>query len=175
MVYIPVFACEFNGLLFLINMKNTTLLARRFREVMLDGTWVANTNYKDQLDGSGWEMVTRKFASLNTIADLAQHIHYYINGVNNALKNGKLEISDKYSFDFPVIQSQNDWEAFLAKLWKDTEEFASLIEQLSDQTLEASFIDEKYGTYQRNIDGMMEHCYYHLGQIVLIKKLLKQD
>jgi hypothetical protein len=27
--------------------------------------------------------------------------------------------------------------------------------------------------YYINIDAMIEHCYYHLGQIVLIKKLLK--
>ena len=35
------------------------------------------------------------------------------------------------------------------------------------------FVDEKYGTYLRNIDGMIEHAYYHLGQVVLIKKLLE--
>jgi len=35
------------------------------------------------------------------------------------------------------------------------------------------FTDEKYGTYQRNLIGILEHSYYHLGQIVLIKKLLK--
>lgn len=28
------------------------------------------------------------------------------------------------------------------------------------------------GTFLRNMDAMIEHAYYHLGQIVLIKKLL---
>ncbi len=28
------------------------------------------------------------------------------------------------------------------------------------------------GDYLRNIDGMIEHSYYHLGQIVLIEKLI---
>jgi hypothetical protein len=37
------------------------------------------------------------------------------------------------------------------------------------------FVDEKYGTYQRNIGGMIEHSYYHLGQIVLLKKILIKD
>jgi hypothetical protein len=43
---------------------------------------------------------------------------------------------------------------------------------MQDEKLKDVFVEEKYGTYQRNIDGMIEHSYYHLGQIVLIKKLL---
>ena len=50
-----------------------------------------------------------------------------------------------------------------------------MIEQLADEKLDSSFVDEKYGTYQRNIEGMIEHSYYHLGQIVLIKKVLMND
>ena len=40
--------------------------------------------------------------------------------------------------------------------------------------LKENFVDEKYGSYLRNIDGMIEHCYYHLGQIVLIKKIITE-
>ena len=155
-------------------MKRTSAIANRFREVILNGTWVANTNYRQQLTGLNWEMATTKFDSLNTIAVLAQHIHYYISGVKKVFKGGTLDIKDKYSFDFSPIQSQNAWEEFLAKFWKDAEEFASLIEQMPEEKLKEVFVDEKYGTYQRNIDGVIEHSYYHLGQIVLLKKLLSR-
>ena len=150
-------------------------IARRFREVILNGTWIANTNFKDQLIDLNWEIATAKFNSLNTIALLAQHIHYYINGIKNVFKGGSLDIKDKYSFDFLPIQSQNEWETFLTKLWTDAEEFASLIEQMPEGKLKDVFVDEKYGTYQRNIDAMIEHSYYHLGQIVLLKKILLND
>ena len=85
---------------------------------------------------------------------------------------GDLEIRDKYSFDFPVITSKKEWKDFLAKFWKDSESLAKLIEQLPDKKLNQSFVDDKYGTYQRNIEGILEHSYYHLGQIVLIKKII---
>lgn len=152
--------------------KSTYQIANRFREIILNGTWVANTNYKDQLATLPWETATSKFKSLNTIAVLAQHIHYYINGITQVFKGGTLDIKDKYSFDFPPITSQNDWASFLSKFWKDAEEFASLIEQMPEEKLHEVFVDEKYGTYQRNIDAMIEHAYYHLGQIVLLKKIL---
>lgn len=153
-------------------MKSTYVMAKRFREVILSGTWVANTNYKHQLTGLNWETATAKFESLNTIALLTQHIHYYINGIMNVFKGGNLEIKDKYSFDFKPILSQSEWENFLTIFWDDAEEFASLIEQMPEERLKEMFVDEKYGTYERNIDGMIEHSYYHLGQIVLIKKML---
>lgn len=153
-------------------MKTTFEIAKRFREVILNGTWVANTNYKHQLTGLDWKIATAKFQSLNTIAILAQHIHYYINGVKNVFKGGSLDIKDKYSFDFPPMHSQDDWENFLTRFWNDAEEFASLIEQMPEEKLNEKFVDEKYGTYQRNIDGMIEHSYYHLGQIVLLKKMV---
>ena len=153
-------------------MKTTTQIANRFREVILNGTWIAKTNFKDQLSGLNWEIATTPFKSLNTIATLAQHIHYYVNGINKVFKGGTLDIKDKYSFDFAPIKSQREWESFLDKFWKDSEEFASLIEEMPEEKLKQVFINEKYGTYQRNIDAIIEHSYYHLGQIGLIKKII---
>jgi hypothetical protein len=153
-------------------MKSTTEIASRFREVILNGTWIANTNYKDQLQNLDWKIAVTPIQNLNTIALLAQHIHYYIDGINNVFKGGTLDIKDKFSFDFSPINSQQEWENFLIKFWNDTEEFAFLVEQITDEKLDENFVDIKYGSYRRNIEAMIEHSYYHLGQIVLIKKLL---
>ncbi|WP_415061030.1 DUF1572 domain-containing protein [Flavobacterium sp.] len=153
-------------------MSTSIALATRFREVILNGTWIANTNFKAQLDNTNWEMVTQKVSNLNTIALLAQHIHYYINGINQVFAGGTLDIKDKYSFDFPPITTQEQCEAFLQRFWKDAETFAQYVEQLTDEQLNADFTNPNYGSYYRNIDGMIEHSYYHLGQISLIKKMI---
>ncbi|MEI9944930.1 MAG: DUF1572 domain-containing protein [Chitinophagaceae bacterium] len=153
-------------------MKPTIQIANRFREVVLNGKWIANTNLKDQLTGLSWEQATKKIGSLNTLAVLTFHIHYYLVGIVDVLEGRPLIIRDKYSFDAPPVQSQEDWEKLLRKLWIDAEKFAMLVEQMPEEKLNEVFSDEKYGTYQRNIDGMIEHCYYHLGQIVLIRKML---
>ncbi|CAA9200041.1 hypothetical protein FLA105534_02937 [Flavobacterium bizetiae] len=153
-------------------MKKTSEIANRFKETILNGTWIANTNYKDQLENLDWKIATTQVKNLNTISLLAQHIHYYINGINNVFKGGTLDIKDKFSFDFPPINSQQEWQDFLSKFWNTTEEFASFVAQMPDENLDEVFVDAKYGTYQRNIDAMIEHSYYHLGQIVLIKKII---
>jgi hypothetical protein len=91
------------------------------------------------------------------------------------LQGESLNASDKYSFDLPPIQSFEDWEKLLNKTWSDAANFANLVEQLPDDKLWETFVNEKYGNYYRNIHGVIEHCHYHLGQMVLIKKLLLQE
>ena len=149
-------------------------IAKQIREVLLDGTWVA-TNYKAQLSDVGWEQATAKVENLNTIVALAFHIDYYIAGLIKVFQVGHLDIKDKYSYDAPPITSQRDWQHRLQKLFDDAEIFANLVEQMSEETLMAPFVEEKYGNNYINIQALIEHCYYHLGQIVLIKKLLNAN
>lgn len=154
-------------------MKRTILLANRLREVLLNGHWIANTNYKQQIESVTWQQAVQKVDGLNTIAALTFHINYYLNGLINALEKGTLEISDRYSFDLPLIQSKGDWDKLMDAFLNNAERFASLIEKMNDDQLEAPFIAEPYGDYYRNIEGVIEHSYYHLGQISLLKKLVK--
>lgn len=153
-------------------MENPNQLAGRFREVLLNGKWIANTNYKDALENVSWEQATKKIGSVNTIAALTFHINYYIAGVLNVFKGGALEIRDKYSFDLPEIRSKEDWDKLRDELFANSEKFADHIQRMPDEKLEQTFVDEKYGNYRRNIEGIIEHSYYHLGQISLIKKMV---
>lgn len=156
-------------------MSSVLQLAKRFREVLLDGLWIANTNFKDELSDVTWKQAVTRVGSLNTIAMLTFHIDYYIAGIIPVFEGGALEIKDQYSFDLPSIESQEQWEVLLNKLWSDSEKFAELLAKMPDSKLNEVFVDEKYGNYQRNIDGVIEHAYYHLGQITLIKKMLKDQ
>ncbi len=153
-------------------METPKQLAHRLREVFLDGTWIANTNFKDQLSQIDWQQATQKIGSLNTIAGLTFHINYYLAGVLDVFKGGPLSIRDKFSFDVPLINSAEEWESLYNEFCQHAEAFAVEIEAMSAGKLESVFVDEKYGTYRRNIEGMIEHGYYHLGQVVLIRKMM---
>jgi hypothetical protein len=86
-----------------------------------------------------------------------------------------LDIRDKYSFDLPPIESAENWDKLLSTLWTNTENFATQVEMIINEQLDGAFVDPKYGTYRRNIEGMIEHCYYHLGQIALLKKMIRAE
>ena len=134
--------------------------------------WFHTQLIKEQIDDLDWKQATTKIGSLNTIAILTFHLNYYVAGLIQVLEGGPLEIRDKYSFDAPPIESQEDWEALRDKSYRDAEKFANLIEALPDEQLSQGFVDEKYGTYYRNLTGVIEHSYYHFGQISLLKKMV---
>ena len=156
-------------------MERAKELASRVNEVLLNGQWIANTNYRQQLENVTWEQATQKVESLNTIALLTFHINYYLAGIINVFKGGELEIKDKYSFDLPSISSKSDWEKLKNEFLQNSEEFVSCVSELPEEQLDLPFVDEKYGSYLRNIEGVIEHSYYHLGQISLIKKLILEN
>ncbi|MEM0998779.1 MAG: DinB family protein [Bacteroidota bacterium] len=153
-------------------METPPQIAHRFREVMLDGTWIANTNFQHQLVPVTWRQAIRPVGPLNTIARLTFHINYYIAGVLNVLQGGDLEIRDRYSFDLPPITRAEQWQQLRSDLLRNAETFAAEVEKMPPEKLEAPFVQEKYGTYRRNLEGMIEHAYYHLGQISLIRKMI---
>lgn len=153
-------------------MNRNTHTAARLREVLLDGHWIANTNYREQLLSIDWKTATRNVGDLNTIAALTFHINYYLSGLIAAFKSGKLEISDKFSFDLPQISSQVEWNSLVSEFIENSFGFCRIVEELEEERLVQPFINENYGTYLRNIEGVVEHSYYHLGQMTLINKLL---
>lgn len=156
-------------------MTRNLSLASRLREVLLNGQWIANTNFKQEVQRVNWLQATHKIESLNTIAALTFHINYYLAGLLSAFETGRLEIRDQYSFDLPPISSAADWEALVADFLANAETFAAAIEQMDDALFDRPFVDEKYGTYLRNIEGVIEHSYYHLGQVVILRKMVTQN
>ncbi|MFV0572657.1 MAG: DUF1572 domain-containing protein [Xanthomarina gelatinilytica] len=132
-------------------MSSSKLLAIRFREVLLNGKWIANTNYKQALSGTTVKQATTKIGFLNTLLALAYHINYYIEGLIPVFHGGDLKIKDAYSFDHPKITTQEEWDDLLNNMWQNAERFANHIDQLSETDLESPFVKEQYGTYKRNI------------------------
>jgi uncharacterized damage-inducible protein DinB len=153
------------------NSNLTAQIVKHFRDVHFGNNWTG-VNLKDTLADVTWQQATTKVHDFNTIAVLVFHINYYVGGLIKVLQGGPLDIRDKYSFDCPPIQSSEDWERLLNKTWAEAEQYIQLAEQLPDSVLLETFVDEKYGTYFRNLHGIVEHTHYHLGQIVLIKKIL---
>jgi hypothetical protein len=155
-------------------MKLLSQIAKQFRDVHFGGNWTG-VNMKETLADVSWQEARTQVDSLNTIAALVYHSNYYVNAVLKVLKGEPLNAHDKFSFEVPLIESQEDWENLLAKTWVEAREFADLLEQLPESRLWDFIAEEKYGNYYRNIHGIIEHTHYHLGQMVLLKKLLRGE
>jgi len=149
-------------------------LSNRLREVLLNGQWIAHTNFRAEITGITWEEATQQIGNLNTIARLTFHVCYYLKGLVHVFEGGSIDIKDKDSFDMPEIKSASDWNDLVNDFLLTSAQFINHVESMDDTVLHGPFVREEYGTYLRNIEAQIEHGYYHLGQITLIKKLVQE-
>ncbi len=153
-------------------MTTTQQLAKHFRELHFGGSWTW-ASLKEVLTDVTWQEASRRVENYNTIVALVYHINYFVDVTLKVLQGGELKGSDKVSFDHPPINGDADWQGLLQKVWRDGEEFADRLEQLPENKLWENLGPEKYGSYYRNILGVIEHSYYHMGQIAILKKMLR--
>ena len=146
-------------------------ISKLYRD-MVHGGSIAGVSFHELLDDITWQEATTKVGNCNTIATLVFHVQYYVRLVSRVLAGGPIEGNDALSFVHPPIASEADWNNLLDNTWKETAVFTELVANLSEKQLQEPF--EAYGTYYRNIHGIIEHTHYHLGQISLLKKLIRE-
>lgn len=148
------------------------LIAKHLRDVYKGGNW-STVNLLSVLKDVNVDMANAVVQDCNSIAALSYHINYYVAAVAKVLEGGALIAKDADSFNHPAYHNEAEWQAFIDQAERDAERFAAALENLPDHLLTEAFTDEKYGNYFRNLHGIIEHCHYHLGQIVILKKVLQ--
>lgn len=149
-------------------------IAKTIREIYFGGNWTWSS-IKPQLADVTWQEAIHQIEGFNSIAVLLCHLHYYVAQISGVLKGGKLEGKDALSFTHPPISSDKEWKELQDRIWLEAEAFAILVEQMDESLLPTIFEQEKYGTYYRNLEGLVSHAHYHLGQIVVLKKRIRLD
>lgn len=149
-------------------------LAGHIKKLHFGGNWT-DVNLQFLVSDVSLKEATMQFMGLNTIAQLVYHINYFIEANIDVLEGRELTASDKFSFNCPVLVSEADWQALVKNSLDKANRYAQLVEAMPEEQLWEDFWDSKYGTYYFNIQGIIEHSHYHLGQIGLIKKMLRQE
>ena len=148
-------------------------IAKLYRNLIHGGNYTG-VSFQGVLADITFEEAITKVCSLNTIATLVYHIQYYCNAVVGVLEGGSLNAKDSLSFEHPAVTSIAAWDELKSQTWREAETFANLVSTLSEEKLQEGFVKEAYGTYYRNIHGVLEHTHYHLGQISMLKKLIRE-
>ena len=155
-------------------MQFSKHIAQHIHAVYFGGNWTCS-NVRDVLSDVTREEALATIAGLNTIATLSFHIHYYTSAITQVLQGLPLNAKDEYSFAHPAFDTEEAWRTFVTEIIDAANNLSELTSKLDDELLSTVFAEEKYGTYYRNLSGYIEHTHYHLGQIALIKKLIRSQ
>lgn len=124
------------------------------------------------LDDISVDQLSNALENSHNIAVIIEHmIAWRVFGIKN-LQGEAYDIEEDGPVNFPEIKQIDAayWVDLKARLAANQEEFLNLIRSYTDQKLEEKVIGRQYNYYIL-LHGIIQHDLYHLGQIVLLKKL----
>jgi uncharacterized damage-inducible protein DinB len=154
-------------------MKINELIAQHLLDVNEGANWT-DINIKDTLEGLNYKEANAiTMASSNTIAALLHHISFYNDIVKERLWGNYPPINQLNGFDMEKIKNEIDWVKLKEKSLQSARDLASEVKKFPEEKL-FDLTANGHGTYYKMLHGVIEHAHYHLGQIVLLKKLVHQ-
>jgi len=154
-------------------MTESERITRLFRGLFDGDPWL-DVQILATLQGINAQQAGRRIAEgRNTIWEIVNHLTSWRRNILDRLK-GKFIPSPEHNYILPVEDtSEEAWQRAQRELRDSQEEWLRYLEGLSDEDLDRTGSGKDKTPYYYYIHGMLQHDAYHLGQIVLLAKLLK--
>ena len=159
--------------------KQINSIKRQLSDVHYGLIW-AGTSYNKKLSQlKENELFVRPLPSVHSIAEIIAHIISWRKDTILKLKTGQGELTD----DQPENWRSNDelksigWKKLREEDNSTLSELFELLQDKDDTFLNELYYDPEFGgnyPYSFVLEGMLHHDIYHLGQIGLVIKLLKE-
>jgi uncharacterized damage-inducible protein DinB len=154
-------------------MKLTEVIAQHIIAVHQGENWTDVNIYDTLSDVDIKEATTITKASKNSIAALVHHIRFYNDVVLERLSGIYPAINEANGFDVPAINTEDDWMQLKQGIIQSAYNLAAAVSAFDEKSIFNLTVTGEE-TYYKMLHGISEHAHYHLGQIVLIKKLIRQ-
>ena len=153
-------------------MNITSLIAQHLIDVHEGNNWTEVDMTTTLKDVTLQEAITRTPASPNTIASLLHHITFWNRVMVQRAQGTAVQINDANGYDHPPLNTEADWQNLKSDNIQSAHELATAIRQFDEAKLLEPILPN-YSTAYKNLQGSVEHVHYHLGQIVILKKLIR--
>ncbi|WP_409966585.1 hypothetical protein PIECOFPK_00844 [Mycovorax composti] len=146
-------------------------IAQHLIDVHRGGNWTEVSIAEVLKDVSWVEACSITPFSPNSIAMLLHHITYWNRILTMRGRNSNPPIAKDNGMKV-AINSEAEWEALKRDNLYSAEELATVIEGYDDSGLFAPILPGKSSAY-KTFQGQVEHVHYHLGQMVMLKKYIR--
>lgn len=153
-----------------MNIKE--LIAQHILDVHEGENWT-ESNIKNALaDVTLAEAIIKTPASPNTIAMLLHHLTYWNRIMIERVNGIKSVIPETNGFEMNPLVTEEDWLQLKSDNILSAHELASAILNFDESKLPEPILPG-YSTAYKNLQGCSEHIHYHLGQIIILKNLIR--
>lgn len=154
-------------------MNVSEAIAQHVLDVHAGNNWTEVSLAATLADVTLAEATTQTPGSPNTIAELVRHLTFWNRVMARRAQGQSTTIGPANGFDTgPSLAAEADWQALLADLEQSAHELAAAIRTVPPGQLEEAILPG-YSTTYKNLQGAVEHLHYHLGQVVILKNLVR--
>ena len=153
-------------------MNITSLIAQHIIDVHEGNNWTEVDITTTLQDVTLQEATTHTQASPNTIASLLHHITFWNRLMVQRAHGIAVQINDANGYEHLPLNTEEDWQNLKKDNIQSAHELAAAISQFNEAKLLEPILPG-YSTAYKNLQGSVEHAHYHLGQIVILKKLIR--
>lgn len=151
-------------------MKISTLVAKHIAEVVR-GNWTDIYLNDVIADITYQEAVMLPAGVSNSVAMLLYHLSFYNNIVMERLNGNNPAINEENGFDI-AVNDEEGWLLLKAACLVSFKKLAACVAALPDERLWEP-VPSGNDSFYKTLHGIAEHAHYHLGQIVLLKKIIR--
>ncbi|MBS1622360.1 MAG: DinB family protein [Bacteroidetes bacterium] len=152
-------------------MEIKSLAAQHICEV-LKGNW-SDIFLEDVLQDVTLEEAKFIPPSKNSIAMLAHHIKFYNEAVLfRVVKDSQTVNYEANGFDVPELKTEVEWQHLKEATLSSFTNLADKVLAMPEEQL-FELTPSGIATFYKTLHGVTEHAYYHMGQIVVIKKIFR--
>lgn len=151
------------------------LLMKKIEKVYSGSPWYGNSIKSILNDIDSKTALTKAAGNIHTIAELVAHIIAWHEFVISKIKgDNDFRMPQKLSFDWRRVDKNEKtaWNSLLDALEINQSEILSTLKKLDDDFLKLPVRRRRYNI-EFLIEGSIQHDIYHLGQISLLKKMIK--
>jgi uncharacterized damage-inducible protein DinB len=149
----------------------TARISQLFSQSYNGEPWIDVTTVGTLADVSAEKAAKKLTPSTNSIWEIVNHLVAWRENVLERV-NGKVLTTPEHNY-FTAVEDTSEaaWKASLAKLENTQQQWIAFLESFDENQFDTIYPNNGLNYYQ-HIHGILHHDAYHLGQIVLLKKLL---
>ncbi len=152
-------------------MSESKRISNLYQSIYNGNPWL-EVNLDNTLKNVTAEQAYRKInPNLNTIWEIVNHLIQWRRNILERMQGEVIKTPD-HNYFVPVLDpSEAAWEQSLQTLAKSQDSWNAFFEDFNDADLAKIYVNNGH-TYYEHLHGIIQHDVYHLGQIVILKKLL---
>ena len=152
-------------------MKETERIASLFEKLYHGEPWIDVTIQGTLSLISADQAFKRPSPNCNTIWEIVNHLTEWKINVLQRLK-GKVLVTPANNYISPILdQSEKAWDQTLIRFESIHNDWLEYLNQVDPESFDSIYPPNQM-TYYEHILGILQHDAYHLGQIVLLAKLV---